>query len=265
MSTSLVVILSTAIAQADAAAPPKSMVIGSVWDFIVKGGPVMIPIGACSLIALALIVERSFSLRRGHVIPRGFLDGLRSAMGKPPGNIRHALEYARVNPSPIARVLTAAIKRFHDSEESLSRHVQEAGEREAIKLRKYLRVLWVIASIAPLLGLLGTIFGMIRAFQTVAASAEALGKTEMLATGIYEAMITTAAGLIVAIPALIGYHWLSARIDALVMEIDRAAVDFIEEHGPRRGLVADLERPASPHVVDGQPKPAVLATIPAAT
>ena len=89
-------------------------------------------------------------------------------------------------------------------------------------------VLTVIAGVAPLLGLLGTIFGMINAFQTVAISPDALGKTELLAEGIYQAMITTAAGLIVAIPVVIAHHWLAARIDGLVMEIDRVTVDFVE-------------------------------------
>jgi len=79
------------------------------------------------------------------------------------------------------------------------------------------------------MGLLGTIFGMIRAFQTVATSGEALGKTELLAEGIYEAMITTAAGLIVAIPALVCYHWLSAKVQGLVMDIDEMTVEFIED------------------------------------
>jgi biopolymer transport protein ExbB len=97
-------------------------------------------------------------------------------------------------------------------------------------LRKRLRLLSVIASVAPLLGLLGTVTGMITAFQTVAASAEALGRTELLATGIYEAMVTTAGGLIVAIPTLLAYHWISSRVDHLVAEMDTVTVDFIETH-----------------------------------
>ena len=80
------------------------------------------------------------------------------------------------------------------------------------------------------MGLLGTIFGMIKAFQTVATSGEALGKAELLATGIYEAMITTAAGLLVAIPTLIAYHWISAKIEALAIEMDRVTCEFVEEY-----------------------------------
>jgi biopolymer transport protein ExbB len=92
-----------------------------------------------------------------------------------------------------------------------------------------MRVLSVIAAISPLMGLTGTIFGMIKAFQTVATSGDALGKTELLATGIYEAMITTAAGLLVAIPALILYHVISARVDRLVAELDETCIEFIDD------------------------------------
>jgi biopolymer transport protein ExbB len=208
----------------------EAVQVQSVWDFIVKGGPVMIPIILCSLVAMAVVAERLINLRRRNVIPASFLPGLTQSLGVNGEGQRKALEYCRNNDSPVARVFAAGIKRLGEPVELLERHITEAGEREAIKLRKYLRVLQVIAAVAPLLGLLGTIFGMINAFQTVAVSGEALGKTEMLAEGIYQAMITTAAGLIVAIPVLICYHWISAKIDSLVMDLDRMTVDFVEEH-----------------------------------
>jgi biopolymer transport protein ExbB len=216
---------------ADAAPGPAPLAgIESVWDFIVKGGPVMIPIGLCSLVALAVIVERFISLRRRRVIPPSFVPGLRAVLRNGAADRDAALEYCRRNPSPVSRVLAAGIRRLGDPIDLLERHVQDAGEREVMKLRWSVRVLSVIAALAPLLGLLGTITGMITAFQTVAASADALGRTELLARGIYEAMITTAAGLIVAIPAMIFYHWIAARIDRLVMDIDHLTVEFVEEH-----------------------------------
>ena len=131
---------------------------------------------------------------------------------------------------PVANVCLAGLRRLGGSRELVERHIQEAGRREVIRLRRYLRVLSVIAAVTPLMGLLGTIFGMIRAFQTVATSGEALGKTELLAEGIYEAMITTAAGLLVAIPALIGYHWISARIEQLVAQMDQMTCEFVEDY-----------------------------------
>lgn len=217
------------LAQAADAAPASSVRVESVWDFILKGGIMMIPIGICSLIALTVVVERFISLRRRLVIPPGFLDGLRRRMGEGLTDKAAGLAYCRSDGSAVSNVFAAGLKRLGGPIEVVERHIQESGQREVLKLRKRLRVLSVIAAVAPLLGLLGTIFGMITAFQTVAMSAEALGKTELLAGGIYEAMITTAAGLVVAIPALIGYHWLSARVQSLVMEVDEITVDFIEE------------------------------------
>jgi biopolymer transport protein ExbB len=226
------------LAQAVDAPSPSSADINSVWDFVIKGGPVMIPIGICSLVALAVMIERLISLRRSHVIPRSFLPGLRSAFES---SARNAMEFCKSRPSAVANVFAAGIRRLGEPVEVVERHVQEAGEREALKLRKNLRVLSVIGSTAPLLGLLGTITGMITAFQTVAASGEALGRTELLAKGIYEAMITTAAGLIVAIPVLICYHWLSAKIENLVMEIDRMTVDFIEQYARPTRAIPDVQ------------------------
>ncbi len=207
--------------------------IQSVWDFAVKGGPMMVPIAICSLVALAVITERLISLRRRNVTPSGFLPGLQEVLAKDTEDRTAALDYCREDGSPVANIFAVGIKRLIEPVELLEKHIQEAGQREVRKLRRFLRVLSVIASIAPLLGLLGTIFGMIKAFQTVAMSGEALGKAELLATGIYEAMITTAAGLLVAIPTLIGYHWVSAKIEQLVAEMDQMTCEFIEEQtGP---------------------------------
>ncbi len=203
-----------------------AMQVQSVWDFLVKGGPMIVPIAICSLAALTVIVERLVVLRRVKVMPSGFIDGVRAAMS---GGVSSALEYCRVNASPIGEIFHAGLRRHHDSAERREKAIEEAGVREVFTLRKHLRLLAVVAAIAPVLGLLGTIFGMIKAFQTVAISGDALGKTELLAKGIYEALITTAAGLLLAIPALIAYHWLSSRIDRMVFEMDRITVDFFEE------------------------------------
>lgn len=209
---------------ADAA---TSVRVESVWDFIVKGGPMMIPIGLCSLVALTVVAERIVSLRRRRVIPPSFLAGLKKQLNGG-DDAAGAIRYCSQNGSPVARVFAAGLKRLGGPIEVVERHIQEAGQREVLRLRKYLRVLSVVAAVTPLMGLLGTILGMIKAFQTVALSAEALGKTELLAGGIYQAMITTAAGLVVAIPALICYHWLSAKVQALVMDIDEMTVDLLE-------------------------------------
>ena len=215
---------------AEVAVPTESVEVQSVWDFVLKGGPMMIPLGFCSLLALGVIVERLISLRRSRVIPPGFLDGLAAQLNGDSNGYDRATEYCRQNGSPIANILAAGMGSFSRSIEVIEKRITEAGEREMMKLRKYLRLLSVVAAIAPLMGLLGTIFGMIRAFQTVAVSGDAMGKTELMAKGIYEAMITTAAGLMLAIPVLVCYHWISAKIDRLVVEMDQLTVEFVEEH-----------------------------------
>lgn len=217
-------------ADGGAGAPDAAAVqVQSVWDFIVKGGPVMIPIIACSLLALTLIVERLVSLRRVNIIPPAFLPGLKLALQEGENPRGRALEYCRAHPSPVSRIFQAGIKKLGQPLDTVEKYIQEAGERESIQLRKHMRLLSVIGGVSPLLGLLGTITGLISAFQTVATSGDALGKTELLAAGIYEAMITTAAGLLVAIPVLLVFHWLSGRIDQRVSEVDALTVDFLEE------------------------------------
>lgn len=210
---------------------PSAAAVNSILDFLYKGGPMMIPIAACSLFALTVIIERLLGLRKNRVIPHGFVDGLRRAHGDRKDDHEAALEYCRSDASPIANIVAAGIRRFGESPDRIEKSVQEAGEREISMLRKYFRSLSVVASIAPLMGLLGTIFGMIIAFQTVATAGEALGKAELLARGIYQAMITTAAGLSLAIPVMIAYHYLSSKVERLVLEMDQMAIDFLEDCG----------------------------------
>eukprot|EP01026_Neomeris_dumetosa_P054661 TRINITY_DN49239_c0_g1_i2.p2 TRINITY_DN49239_c0_g1~~TRINITY_DN49239_c0_g1_i2.p2 ORF type:complete len:250 (-),score=29.65 TRINITY_DN49239_c0_g1_i2:104-853(-) len=218
--------LQTLIAQGDAAAESGST---SLFELAQKGGPMMIPIGICSLVALGVVFERLVTLRRANVIPAGFMMGLKKTLDENDGDRETVLAYCNKSKSPIGRICAAGLNRPGRSIDTIEKRITEAGEHEILRLRKYLRSLAVIASISPLLGLTGTIFGMIRAFQTVALSGEALGKTEQLAEGIYEAMVTTAAGLLVAIPALIFYNLLVSKIDRLVAEMDRVSIEFAEE------------------------------------
>lgn len=229
LSDSVIMLTVSLIGQA-APANAASVKVQSVWDFVVKGGPVMIPIGLCSLVAFTVIVERLVSLRRKQIIPPGFVEGVRAILtGGGSDRIAKALDYCRASGAPLANIFAAGIKKLGEPSELIEKRIQETGQAEIQKLRKYLRSLSVIAAIAPLLGLLGTILGMITAFETVAASPDSLGRTELLAKGIYEALITTAAGLIVAIPVVIAYHWFAARLDRMVLEMDAMVIAFVEE------------------------------------
>ena len=237
-------VVQATVAQAGDVAADSAVQVQSVWDFLVKGGPMMIPIILCSLVALAVIVERLFSLRRSVVIPSGFADKVRAALNSGKGDAEdqeRAMACCRDDGSPMAGVFLAGLKRLYVSEAQREKAIQEAGEREVFQLRKYLRLLAVVATLAPVMGLLGTVFGMIKAFQTVAVSGEALGKTEMLARGIYEALITTAAGLLLAIPVLIAYHWMVSKVERLVHEMDRTTIEFFEDYADSVGWHQDSD------------------------
>jgi len=179
----------------------------------------MIPIAIASLFGLAIVIERLFSLRKSRVVPPDFVAQVHAAFRD--GSDR-ALAFCRDHPCPVASVASVALRYRHDDPGLRSKRIEEAGLRAAAGLRRNLRGLSVVVAVSPLPGLLGTIFGMIKAFRTVAQSAEALGRTELLAGGIYEAMVATAAGLTFAIPALLAYHWLAAKADSLVLDIDDA-------------------------------------------
>jgi biopolymer transport protein ExbB len=238
-----------ALAQTEAE-PALSVSPGSVWDFALKGGLMMIPLGLCSLIVLAVTAERLITLRRRAIVPPRFYPELKRILESKPVDTAEAVRYAEGNASPLARTLAPAVKRLGRPAGLVREKVIEAGEQEVALLRKHTRLLSVIAAVAPLMGLTGTIFGMIKAFQTVASSGEALGRTEMLAAGIYEAMITTAAGLLVAIPSLVFYNWVMARVDRAAHHLSVIGADFIET----------IAMPAAAEVAQGARATAVPAS-----
>ena len=221
---------------APAAAPAGagSMEITSAWDFVVKGGPIMIAIGLVSLVALAVAIERIVLLRRAVVIPPAFLPGVTGLRA----DKARALEYCRADDSPIARLIAAALRKQGQPVDVLTRGMEEAGHRELTRFRKRMRLMSALPQISTMLGLLGTIFGMIKTFQAVAASGQALGKTETLAKGIFEAWTATAGGLLVAIPVLAGYHVLMGMIDTRMSELDVAVSDWMEAQSAPAGVAA---------------------------
>lgn len=227
--------------------------ITSVWDFVVKGGPTMAVIGLCSLVALAVIVERLIVLRRRSIIPTDFLAALKGISA----DRGRALEYCRANGSPLAEVLGAAIRRRDDGIPAVEKAVEESGRRVTVALRRRMRLLGALPQVSTMLGLLGTIFGMIKTFQAIATSGQALGKTELLAKGIFEAWTCTAAGLLVAIPVLIAYHALMGRIDARIVELDRVVDDWVEQE--RTGASAAAAPAASPAAIGAAPLQASAA------
>jgi biopolymer transport protein ExbB len=191
----------------------------NLWSIVLDGGPLMIPIGICSLVLLSVVFERSISLRRGRIIPRPFVTRFLRQMRQRKLDREQALELCETDGSPVARVFTAAVQKWGRPAVEVEQAVLDAGERATNGLRRYLRVFNGVATISPLLGLLGTVVGMIRAFNAI-ATADAMGRPELLASGISQALLTTAAGLTVAIPALIFYLYFVSRVDRLIIDID---------------------------------------------
>jgi biopolymer transport protein ExbB len=218
-----------------------------VWDFAVKGGPTMVVIALCSLVALSVIVERLLITRRRAVVPAEFVPALKAAAADP----ARAIDLCRASGSPIANILLPAIRHRHDTLEAIQKSVAEAGRREIVRLKHRMRLLGALPQVATMLGLLGTILGMIKTFQAVAASGQSLGKTELLARGIFEAWANTAAGLLVAIPVLIAYHALLGRIDARSAELDRIATDWIEDQRTPAPAPVSVTRIAEPAQANG--------------
>lgn len=205
----------------------------SLFDMLLAGGPVMIPILLASFVMLLIVFERLISLRRGRVIPKLFIERFLLQLREGALDRDDALDRCEGESSHIARVFAAGIRKWGKPAVEVEQAVLDEGERIANVLRRYLRVLNGVSTVSPLLGLLGTVWGMIQAFNVIANS-PAMGRAEMLAGGISVALITTATGLLVAIPALVFYLLFVGRVDSLIMEIDhygQELVDLVSHEG----------------------------------
>ena len=191
----------------------------NLLEVLRDGGPLMYPIGASSFVLLVFVFERAISLRRGRVIPGPFVRKFIEQLRDKSLDRETALSLCEKNQSPVAEVFAAAIQKWGRPAVEVEQAIIDAGERVANGLRRYLRLLNGISTITPLMGLLGTVLGMISAFNAI-ATADAMGRPELLASGISEALLTTAAGLTVAIPALIAYLFFVGRVDRLIIDID---------------------------------------------
>lgn len=213
---------SSAGANEDLAAPlvhENPIPTKSLLQVIRDGGPLMLPIAICSFVLLVFVFERAISLRRGRVIPGPFVRKFIEQLGSKQLDRETALELCENNRSPVSDIFAAAINKWGRPAVEIEQAIIDEGERMTHGLRKYVRLFNGISTISPLLGLLGTVLGMIRAFNAI-ATADAMGRPELLAAGISQALLTTAAGLSVAIPALIAYLFFVGRVDRLIIDID---------------------------------------------
>ena len=204
----------------------------AIFQQIAAGGWLMVPLGICSLVVFSLTLERLIALRRGRVIPRPFVRRFTECVEDGQLSFEEAQQICEEFNCPVAEVFQAAVKRWGRPMMEIEQAVIDAGDRVSDGLTRYLRVFHAISNVAPLIGLLGTVLGMIEAFETMSGGG-AVG-ADLLAAGISTALVTTAGGLFVAIPAYVAYMYFAAVSDRYLNEIDRLCqrvIDCISAEG----------------------------------
>jgi biopolymer transport protein ExbB len=187
-----------------------------MWEMILAGRYMMIPIGLASLVGMTVLIERIFVLRRRKIVIPEIAEAVETLSVTNDLSVAYAICNRR--PGPFANVVKAGLDHADNDWIIIRDVLMEAGRQEATRLTRRLGILETVAAVSPLLGLLGTVLGMIRVFTTI--SAAGLGNPETLSSGISEAMVTTAAGLIIGIPALVAYNWLNGRADRIIFDLE---------------------------------------------
>jgi len=196
-----------------------------MFEVMVRGGALMIPIAVCSVISVAIIIERLVRLRIARVSSRAFLFRIQSSLKF--NRLDEARQACEKAGGPVAAIFRAGLGRAGESEDRIRQAIQEAGEKEISSLEKHVGSLATIAGGAPLLGFLGTVVGMIQAFQQI----EQLGgnvNASVLAGGIWEALLTTAAGLTVGLVSFFAHNYIVGRIKFIVREMEETSSELIE-------------------------------------
>jgi biopolymer transport protein ExbB len=200
-----------------------------MWELVQAGGYFMWPIIVCSIAAVGILLERLWTLQRKRVLPQELIKRISQLAATDQVNPK-VIEALEKN-SPLGRVLAAALANRDRGREIMMERVEDTGRHVAHELERFINTLGTIASISPLLGLLGTVTGIIRAFNAVMLGG--MGDPRLLAGGISEALVTTASGLAVAIPSFIAYRYLRGKIERIVIEMEKIAVAFADSLGSR--------------------------------
>lgn len=204
------------------------------FDIIFQGGILMWPIIACSIVGLAISIERFISLRRASIDTREFMDTMRQVLRQ--NRIQEAVDICDETDAPVARIMKAGILKHDRTKEEIREAIDDAGHFEIPRLERYLSGLATCANIAPLLGLLGTVSGMIKAFAQIQNKRGQVNPSD-LAEGIGNALVTTAAGLTVAIPMLVIYNYYVSKIDNMIIEMEISSSELLDlltrNHGER--------------------------------
>lgn len=193
-------------------------------DLIYKGGPLMIALVICSILSFAIIIERLIYLRRNRIIRIDILREIEVAIKK--RDFDKALEWTEKVKAPMIKIAKVALINANKPKDDLKNYVEEAGRMHVQGLERFLTILQTIAVISPLLGLLGTVTGMIDVFETIVT--HGTGNASVLAGGISEALITTASGLSIAIPTLVFYNLFAKKSESIVTEMEHHSVTMVE-------------------------------------
>jgi Biopolymer transport proteins len=205
-----------------------------MWDLIQKGGPVMYIIMILSVISLGIIIERMYNLNKARIDSQKFMDEILNSLKR--NKIIESIEMCNKTPGPIAHIIKAGILKHDRSKPEIKEAIDEAAQLEIPRMEKHLPILATIAHIAPLLGLLGTVSGMIKAFQVIQSKAATMAPVNPgdLAGGIWESLLATLAGLLVAIPTYVAYNYLVNHVDSMAYDMERSATDLVNLLSSRR-------------------------------
>jgi biopolymer transport protein ExbB len=202
----------------------------TMWELIKAGGPVMWPIIALSIGAIAIICERLWSLQESRVIPTDLTDKIWRLVETNQLSERHVMALSQN--SALGQVLAAGLTNRHRPRPYVKEAIEDTGRHVAHELERHLNMLGTIASVSPLMGLLGTVIGIITAFNAI--THQGVGDPRGLSGGIGQALVATAAGLIVAIPSLVGYRYLRGHVDRLIVAMEKEALKLVEALDMRR-------------------------------
>jgi biopolymer transport protein ExbB len=195
-----------------------------MFEIVKAGGIVMVPIILASIIAAAIILERLWTLQPRRVLPSELTEKVWRWVEQRQIQDKHIA--ALQQNSPLGKILAAGLANRHRGRDIIKESIEDTGRHVVHELERFINMLGTIATVSPLLGLLGTVVGMIRTFNAITSAG--IGNPAALAGGIAEALITTAAGLIVAIPALLGYKYLRGRVESLVVEMEKEAIKLVQ-------------------------------------
>ncbi|SDY95285.1 MotA/TolQ/ExbB proton channel family protein [Hymenobacter psychrophilus] len=196
----------------------------SLIDLVIAGGWIMVPLFLLLFLTIYIMLERYLTIRKAGAVPESFMPGIGNLMVK--GDLQGAKMLCAQNPTPLARMIEKGIRRVGLPLSEIEASVENVGKIEIARLEKNINVLGIVAGIAPMLGFVGTIIGVIKIFYAISSTGD-FGIAQ-ISGGLYTKMVTSAAGLIIGIIAHIGYHWLSIMVERMVFRMEHSAVEFMD-------------------------------------